>query len=206
MILQPAFKAFLNPQRADQIAILSEATSYLFLENILFKMQTDKIGRQILLNKPLLNSKTLEKYNLKSLPENTFGKNYFNFMSKYNITIDSRSPITLIKDQELAYVMLRYRQVHDFWHVLLGFNTSVESEIAVKWFEFMHMGLPVALLSSIVGPLRLSTIQRRVLFDEMVPWSVQNAGSCKYLMNVYYEELLDRDLNLVKKELGFLAK
>ena len=28
-------------------------------------------------------------------------------------------PVALVDDEELAYVLLSYRQVHDFWHVLV---------------------------------------------------------------------------------------
>jgi ubiquinone biosynthesis protein COQ4 len=64
--------------------------------------------------------------------------------------------VRFVNDEELAYIMLRYRQVHDFWHVLAGLPPSVLAEIALKWFELSVTGLPVCALSSFVGPLRLS--------------------------------------------------
>lgn len=51
-----------------------------------------------------------------------------------------RPSVRFIDDPELAYVMTRYRQVHDFWHVLSGLETDVFGEIALKWFEFMQTG------------------------------------------------------------------
>ena len=32
----------------------------------------------------------------------------------------------------LAYVMQRYREVHDFWHVICALPTSVAGEVALK--------------------------------------------------------------------------
>jgi ubiquinone biosynthesis protein COQ4 len=37
---------------------------------------------------------------------------------------------------------------------------SVTYELALKWFEFANLGLPMALLGGIAGPLRLTSKQR----------------------------------------------
>ena len=61
-----------------------------------------------------------------------------------------------MQDIELAYVMQRYREVHDTLHVLLGYDVSVPEELAVKWYEMGHLGLPFAALASFLGPVRLA--------------------------------------------------
>ena len=48
-----------------------------------------------------------------------------------------------IEDEELAYVMSRYREVHDFWHVLSGLPPTELGEITLKWFEAVQTGLPM---------------------------------------------------------------
>lgn len=54
--------------------------------------------------------------------------------------------------------MTRYRQVHDFWHVLSGMPPTLLGEIAVKWLEFVQTGLPMNALSSFVGPLKYQSV------------------------------------------------
>jgi len=44
-----------------------------------------------------------------------------------------------VDDEELAYVLTRMREVHDFWHVLFECDTTVMSELAVKALEFVHV-------------------------------------------------------------------
>ncbi len=44
-----------------------------------------------------------------------------------------------VDDPELAYVMRRMREVHDFWHVLFGCHTNVFGEIALKALEFVQV-------------------------------------------------------------------
>lgn len=50
-------------------------------------------------------------------------------MKLHKLDVDGRASIKYIDDPELAYVMLRYRQVHDFWHVLSGLDISILSGI-----------------------------------------------------------------------------
>jgi hypothetical protein len=61
----------------------------------------------------------------------------------------------LIDQPELAYAMTRYREVHDFLHVLTGLPPTVEGELALKTLEAVQTGLPMAALSAIAGPLAL---------------------------------------------------
>ena len=42
-------------------------------------------------------------------------------------------------DAELAYVLTRMREVHDFWHVLFGCHTNVFGELAIKGVEFVQV-------------------------------------------------------------------
>lgn len=58
-------------------------------------------------------------------------------------------------DPELKYVMLRYRQVHDLFHSILGMPPHMLGEVAVKWVEALQTGLPMCALGALFGPLRL---------------------------------------------------
>ena len=77
-------------------------------------------------------------------------------MSHHQFASDERPLAKYVQDIELAYVMQRYREVHDTLHVLLGYDVSVAEELAVKWYEMAHLGLPFAALASVLGPVRLA--------------------------------------------------
>lgn len=98
--------------------------------------------------------------------------------------------------------MRRYRECHDFFHTLTGLGVSVEEELALKWFEWAQTGLPMTMLSSLFGHLRLTTLERKRLFQVYVPWALQCGTSAKPLMNVYFEDLLKEPISSVRKELG----
>ncbi|KXS17770.1 Coq4-domain-containing protein [Gonapodya prolifera JEL478] len=200
-----AFTALAVPTRADMVAALGETTGPYALGRIRDKMMADAVGRRILREKPVVDSATVDLDALRQLPNGTFGREYVRWLDAEGVGPDSREPVKYVDDAVLAYVMQRYRQVHDFWHVVTGMSVSVEAELAVKWWEFAHHGMPVALLSGVFGPLRLTAQQRERLLTVYVPWALRNAGRGKYPMNVYYEEKWEMPLEELRKELGVEA-
>lgn len=71
------------------IACLGETTGVPALENIRNQMRNSDEGRQILEDKPRINTRTVNMDALKKLPENTFGYQYVSFMDKYVRTVMS---------------------------------------------------------------------------------------------------------------------
>jgi ubiquinone biosynthesis protein COQ4 len=79
---------------------------------------------------------------------------------------------------------------------------SVQYELALKFFEFANLGLPVAAFSAAFGHLRLSAPQRRRLFTEYVPWALKCGASARSLITVYWEERWEQNIEDLKLELG----
>jgi ubiquinone biosynthesis protein COQ4 len=98
--------------------------------------------------------------------------------------------------------MQRYRECHDFYHCICHLPVNVESELALKYFEFANLGLPVAAISAIFGPLRLDSQKRSRLFSEYVPWALKCGGSARSLITVYWEERWGQNIHDMKEELG----
>lgn len=46
-------------------------------------------------------------------------------MDAKGFVADERAQVKFVDNPELAYVMQRYREIHDFWHILSGLETSV---------------------------------------------------------------------------------
>ncbi|KAI9007746.1 coenzyme Q biosynthesis protein Coq4-domain-containing protein [Hyaloraphidium curvatum] len=197
-----AVTALVNPLRGDMVAVLGETTGTSALRRIRDRMLLDRDGRRILRERPRIGSATVDIARLRSLPPGTFGRAYADWLDDHGVTPDTRMPVMFVEDAELAYVLQRYREVHDFWHALTGIGVTVEAELALKWFEMVQTGLPMTVLASLAGPLNLRSDERARLFSRYVPWAVSAAADAKFLMNVYYEELFDRDLGELQKELG----
>lgn len=99
-------------------------------------------------------------------------------------------------------MMQRYRDCHDFYHCITSMPVSVTYEIALKYFEYANLGIPMTVISAAFGPLRLTSAQRSTLFGEYVPWALKCGGSAKNLINVYWEERWGQNVNELKSELG----
>jgi len=202
LALGSALASLNNPRRHDMIAVLGETTAGPFLPKLRDHMLASSSGRKILKQRPRINSKTIDLKTLGSLPAGSLGKAYVDWLDWCKVSPDTREPVRFIDDPELAYVMQRYRECHDFYHVITGFSVSVSAELVVKWFEFANMGLPVAALSSIFGPLRLRQANRSRLISTYLSWALKCGNQSEPLIQVYWEENWDRPIDDLKSELG----
>ncbi|KAI8969962.1 ubiquinone biosynthesis protein Coq4 [Mycotypha africana] len=198
-----AFTALNNPLRGDMVATLGETTGQLFLRRLRDQMLQSPTGRRILRERPIINTKTIHFDKLKqTCAPGTFGHEYITWLEAQGVTPDTRRDVHYVDDEELAYVMKRYREIHDFFHVLTGLGVTVEEEVALKWFEWAQTGLPMTMLASLFGPLRLTWPERRRLYGGYVPWAIQCGSTCGPLMNVYYEEHFHTPMDTFRKQLG----
>lgn len=106
--------------------------------------------------RPRIRLSTLDLTKMASMPDGTFGREYLRFLEDnvsdslpptvliypltfaftrwltliicQHVTPDSRADVKFVDDEELAYVMQRYREVHDLLHTLLGMPTNMLGE------------------------------------------------------------------------------
>ncbi|KAI0312100.1 ubiquinone biosynthesis protein COQ4 mitochondrial [Amylostereum chailletii] len=193
--------ALAKPQRGDMVAAMGETTAGPAVPRMRDHMLDSAEGRRILKNRPRINTNTVDMNKLAHLPENTFGHTYVTWLERCGVTPDTREPVHYIDDPELAYVMQRYRECHDFYHAICGMPVHVEYEIAVKLFEFANLGLPMTAFAA-AASLRLTPKKRARLFSEYVPWALRCGSSARSLITVYWEERWEQDMEELKRELG----
>ncbi|KDO19829.1 hypothetical protein SPRG_14929 [Saprolegnia parasitica CBS 223.65] len=197
-----AVSVFANPERGDMLAALGDATGEVALRQMHLKMCSDPVGMEILAQKPRIRSSVTDIDALRSLPTDSFGYAYTQFMDAHGFEADGRAHVRFVDDAELAYVLQRYRELHDFWHVLFGLPPTVFSEIALKYVELVQTGLPVCALSGFVGPLRLSCDERKELLGTFVPWAYRAGREAPCLLNVYYEREYETKLEDLRRRLN----
>ncbi|KAI0052321.1 Coq4-domain-containing protein [Auriscalpium vulgare] len=196
-----AFMALADPRRGDMVAALGETTAGPALPRLRERMLESAEGRRILRDRPRVNSSTVDMDKLAQLPEGSFGHTYVTWLERCGVTPDTREPVHYIDDPELAYVMQRYRECHDFYHALCGLPVSVEYELALKVLEFANLGLPSALLST-AAAVRLTPAKRARLLSEYVPWALRCGA--RSLITVYWEQRWEQDTKELRRELGIL--
>ncbi|XP_035973716.1 ubiquinone biosynthesis protein COQ4 homolog, mitochondrial isoform X2 [Halichoerus grypus] len=191
-----------NPYRHDMVAVLGETTGHGALKVLRDQMRNDPEGAEILQERPRISLSTLDLDKLRSLPEGSLGQEYLRFLHVNRVSPDTRAPTRFVDDEELAYVIQRYREVHDMLHTLLGMPTNILGEIVVKWFEAVQTGLPMCILGALFGPIRLSAQSLQVLVSELIPWAIQNGRRAPCVLNLYYERRWEQPLRALREELG----
>ncbi|XP_031715782.1 ubiquinone biosynthesis protein COQ4 homolog, mitochondrial isoform X2 [Anarrhichthys ocellatus] len=194
--------ALQDPYRHDMVAVLGETTGRLALMNIRDKMRNDPEGYTILTERPRIRLSTLDLKEMASLPDGSFGREYLRFLEENLVTPDSRADVKFVDDEELAYVMQRYREVHDLLHTLLGMPTNMLGEVAVKWFEAAQTGLPMCALGAVLGPLRLNARRLQSLFTSLGPWALQNGHRSRCVLSIFFERRWAQSIEDLRKELN----
>jgi len=195
-----AARALTDPREARMVGIVGEATGTRALRRMHQRMKASPHGRAVLADRPMLTKETLEQQ-LHGLPPDSFGGAYATFLSSHGFDPDERTSVQFVDDADLAYVMTRYRQVHDLWHVLYGLPTSLMGEVALKWLEAAQTGLPMAALAAAGGGFRLKQHERDAVTRHVLPWAAAHARSGVDLLSVYYEREFPRPLEDVRREL-----
>jgi len=200
--LSPDSPSFLLMPFTDLIAALGEATATpYFIYRLRSVMLSSPTGRRILRDRPRITSQTLSMPHLRTLPTNSVGRAYAAWLDREGVSPDTRDQVKYIDDEECAYVMQRYRECHDFYHALTGLPVMVEGEVALKAFEFANTLLPMTGLS-LVAVTRLKSAERKRFWKTYLPWAVRNGLRAEEIVNVYWEEQLERDVDELRMELG----
>ncbi|UNI24239.1 Ubiquinone biosynthesis protein, variant 2 [Purpureocillium takamizusanense] len=187
---------------ADLIAATGEATATpYFIYRLRDAMLADATGRRILRQRPRITSETLSLARLRALPDNTVGRAYVGWLDREGVSPDTRAAVRYIDDPECAYVMQRYRECHDFYHAVTGLPVWREGEVALKAFEFANTLLPMTGLS-MAAAATLEPQGRRRFLRVYLPWALRNGARSRELINVFWEEQLERDVDDLRAELG----
>jgi len=207
--------------RPDLIATLSESTASTFLPRLHEAMASHPEGRQILKDRPVVSSATVNLDYLRGLKRGTVGREYVEWLDRDGITPDSRekvrrrramgqvyrllfsdTQVRYIDSPSLAYTMLRYRQTHDLYHTLFTLPPTLAHELSLKVLEWSNMALPAAALSSTFGPLRLSAKRRAIWRQDWVPWALRTGAGGRTLVGVYWEKRWEQGIGELRRELG----
>lgn len=197
-----ALASLINPRRHDMVAACGEATAQpFFIRRLRDRMLSDPTGRRILRDRPRITSQTMSLEKLRQLPENSVGRTYAAWLDREGVTPDTRDAVRYIDNEEEAYVMQRYRECHDFYHAVAGLPVWVEGEIALKAFEFANTGLPMTGMS-LAAVIKLKPAERKRIFETYLPWAFDNGFKSKDLINVYWEEELETDIDELRTRMG----
>lgn len=207
-----------SPRRGDLLTVLTQVSSYPRIDHLVQQMHSTHEGRRLLVERPSLNSHTVNTDALAQLPEHTFGRVWLEWLRANLVRPDGRCEARYMPTFETRYVIQRYRETHDFYHVLLGMPTSTLGETVVKYFEASHMHLPVAALSAVGGSARIINDDRRALLSRsetpletpqlvaLAEWAWRLGQNVRVpLISIAWERRWEQPIDELRAELGIDA-
>uniref|UniRef100_A0A673GIL0 Ubiquinone biosynthesis protein COQ4 homolog, mitochondrial n=1 Tax=Sinocyclocheilus rhinocerous TaxID=307959 RepID=A0A673GIL0_9TELE len=184
--------------KAYMVAVLGETTGHQALIKLRNRMRNDPEGYTILKERPRIRLSTLDLTRMSALPDGTLGREYLHFLEE-NSPPNQELNVKFVDDEELAYIMQRYREVHDLLHTLLSMPTNMLGEVVVKSFEAAQTGLPMWFLGATLGPLHL---RLQLLVQSLGPWALRNGGRARCVLSLFYEGRWEQNLDELRHELN----
>ena len=151
---------------------------------------------------------TCDLRELLRLPFGTFGHEYAQWMIDHSLSPDVRVPADKPADPDQRYLLQRILQVHDFWHVLSGYNCDSAGELGLLAFTYgqsVARGIPLVLLGVVLEDLASNWRKRRRLWSPLVPylWRAFRRGRrAHFLLPILVEDYLDLPIGAVRQRLG----
>lgn len=82
----------------------------------------------------------------RALPEGTLGRAYAKFMDDHGFSPDFYEVEKAKEGDDVGYMLIRMAQSHDLWHVLTGFDGSVNGEQGIQAFGLAQNQSPAAIV------------------------------------------------------------
>ncbi|CDR99311.1 hypothetical protein, partial [Sporisorium scitamineum] len=135
--------------------MLTQVSSGPSLPHLLESMRSTESGRRLLIERPSVNSDTVDVEYLSGLERGTFGREWTEWLKENGVGPDGRAEADYMPTSEHKYLIQRYRESHDFYHLLLRMPVTQLGETVVKYFEMAQMNMPVAGFAAAGGTLRI---------------------------------------------------
>lgn len=160
-------------------------------------------GSRLLEERPAILAHLGDRASLARLAEGSLGRAYLRFVETEGITAEgllaasARAERFSGGDPVVAYVRERLRDVHDLWHVVLGYGTDLVGEAAVLAFTFAQTRNAALGVLVGVGLVKLSTAEaRRVIIGALA-----RGARAAWLPGEEWERLLPRPLEELRRAL-----
>ncbi|PIO72833.1 coenzyme Q biosynthesis protein Coq4 [Teladorsagia circumcincta] len=127
------------------------------------------------------------------------------FLAGLKTSPDARPPVKYVQNEKHLYVLQRYRETHDFNHVLLEMPTHMLGEVTVKYFEGIQFGLPMCITAGVFGAARLRTKHRHQFLTRNLPWIVEQAQRARFFLAVDWENHWEETIPELQERLGVTA-
>lgn len=148
--------------RTEEIHRVEEITGRPAYRRLLRELRGSADGQRVLRERPELSRELVDYDALRRLPATELGGAYVRHLDGNGITADYQAARTRhVEDEDMAYLMRRFRQTHDVWHALLGLGIAGHEEVVIHAFSFGQLRLPVSAMVVFFGSIKHIVLERR---------------------------------------------
>jgi ubiquinone biosynthesis protein COQ4 len=186
---EAVIRVLLDSEQTSEIHAAEELTGREAFARFRDELFDDEEGRALLAERPELCSKQVDYDALRSLSPETLGRRYVSHLDRHGLSADSQAAATrYVDDEEIAYLMRRFRQTHDVWHALTGLGTAGHEEVLLHAFSFGQLRLPVSAMIVFFGGVKHMVLEGRWQTLRHGMLDAWRAGrDAKPLLPVYWE-------------------
>ncbi len=125
LLARATLRVLLDSERTGEIHVAEELTGRARFASIRREAFGGEEGRALLADRPELRADRVDYAALRRLDGEALGRVYVSHLDAHGLSADSQAaPTRHVSDPEIAYLMRRFRQTHDVWHVLAGLGTA----------------------------------------------------------------------------------
>lgn len=191
-----------NPEDTSQVFAIFRALRGKSGVKAFRRFAASTTGAEVIREKRQLLNTLSDRARLADLPVGSFGRGYFNFMEKEQLTAEgliqaSQSWETDPVPPEVELFRTRMRDAHDLTHVLTGYGRDPLGEVCLLAFMHAHNGNAGAGLIVLMSLKRMPPPARRAVFEA---W--RNGRKARWLQDQDYEALLEKPLETVRRDLA----
>ncbi|HTL32098.1 MAG TPA: Coq4 family protein [Kofleriaceae bacterium] len=197
---QALVRTLRDSTQTHEIHRVEEITGRPRYRHIQSELESTAEGRRLLADRPELSTERVDYDHLRSLPATTFGGAYARHLDGNGITADYQAAATRhVDDPTMAYLMRRYRQTHDVWHVLIGLGIEGYEEVLVHWFTYGQLRLPVSAMIMLFGTMKHIVLEQRwgTMRHSMME-AYRSGRDAAPLLPVYWEDHWERPLEEIR--------
>lgn len=196
-------RTLLDSSRTDDLLAAEELTSVGRMPALVALFDRTAEGRDLLAERPRLDTRSVDFAALRALPPGTLGHEYCEHLGRCGLDPDAlTTPVTRSADPLANWLLERVRQTHDIWHTLLGVGVRGHEEVLVHAFQWPQLRMPYSGLvvlfgtaKHIVGEGRFAVL-RHALGD-----AVRAGRRAAPLLPVYWERRWHAPIDELRAEL-----
>lgn len=180
-----------DSNRTEDVHRVEEITGRGQVEALLAGAGRDLGLAALLRERPEIDRTTVDFEALRRLGPETLGGAYVRHLDDNRLEVyETPTSAEFIADADARYLIHRYRQTHDLWHVLLGVGVRGHEEVLIHAFAYGQVGLPVSAMIMALGGIKHLVLERRWLALRRGLWAAYASGrGAAPLLGVRWEDL-----------------